>query len=484
MYNILSAILFLSAIAVMWTVVRGASKQSPDLLSMRNLFLAGLIVFQFTSGIVAFLLPDLMNPYAIPDRRGPGVIFTILLLAFTLSFFLIYKSGFIADRIVGLTKQRSLNTSWPNLLILSIALFISGALCRLVFIHIPGVGVYALQIGASFFALSAGLAAWAWIPRLFNPIPMLVSVFVILGGLAVLFTDSFGRRDMLGIALGFVWGAYYSSWRYMSYRKLVVRFSLMSIIGILFLSAYTSTRYNFGIKMASLGDRVRALADADLVQGTSDLFSGQNAATYSMYFVYTRPDMMEYDTLHSAKLLFTLPIPRKYWAGKPDALALTSVKEINDAGRPKGWNIGPGLVGHFINDNPFIAFPLYTVVLAVFFRFCDGMLKRHCLDPFIVLPMGVALGQVIAIPRGELGNFFAKTLFYILGSWIIMQIVARILQLFSPGSSMLASDSAEGGWDEGDGYSESDSDPDSDSGLYDGYEEYGSTEQDDSAYSY
>jgi len=288
--------------------------------------------------------------------------------------------------------------------------------------------------------------------------------------------DSFGRRDMLGIVLAFVWGAYYSTWRNISYKKLVFRFGILGIMGVFFLAAYSSTRFNYGIKMASLGDRVRALADADIAQGVTDLFSGQNAASYSIYFIETRPDSHSYDTLHSAKLFFALPFPRAAWPGKPNALAITSTQEINSVGMPKNWNIGPGLIGHFANDNPFLALPLYTFILAVFFKFTDGLLKKYNYDPFVVLPMGVALGQIIAVPRGELANFFGKTVFYIIGGWIAMQIIARFIQLLSPTSSMFVADDNQ----YGDGLDEDQSDHD----TYNGYEDYQSDDHDDSTYSY
>jgi len=432
MYSLLSIILLLSGIIIGVVVIRGASKQQPDLFSMRNLFLAGLLVFQYTSGIIALLLPDQYNPYAIADRRIPGLKYTFLLILFTLAFFAIYRSGFIARRIVSFTKARQIHANWMTLLTLSVTFFLLGLLCRFALVYIPYVGIYTFQLGATFFALSAGLAAWAWMPRLFNPLPMIVSAVVVLGGLAVFFSDSFGRRDILGLGLAFIWGAYHSQWQYMPFRKLIIRFALMATVGLVFLSAYTSTRYSLGGKIESLGDRVRVLAEADMKQGLADLFSGQHAASYSMYFLDTRPHVIEYDTLHSIKLFFVLPYPRSMWPEKPDALALTSVSEINDAGRPKGWNIGPGLVGHMANDNPFIALPLYALILAVFLRFTDEMITKHSRDPFVVLPMGVALGQVIAIPRGELATFFGKTLLYLVAGWIAMQIVSRALQLFSP----------------------------------------------------
>jgi len=438
MESLLSFILLFAIVIMIAVILYGASKQKPELLSMRNLFLAGLIVFQYTSGIVEFLNPDPTNPYAITDRSKPETLYVLVLFLFTIGFFLIYRSGFIAKKLITHVNKRQVYVTWPKLVVLALIFFVIGALCRTVLHYIPYFGLFAYMFGAAFLSLATGLAAWAWVPRIFNPIPFFTTVIVVLGGLGVLFSDSFGRRDMVGIVLAFVWGAYYSSWRYMPYKKLVLRFGFTSIIGMVFLAAFTSTRHIFGTTdVASVGERVTALATADIKLGVEDLFSGQHAAAYSMYFIKTRPDTIEYDTLHSLRLFLTLPIPRAMWSNKPDALALTSVKEINPVGKPPGWNIGPGLVGHIFNDNPVLALPIYVFILAIFFRVVDELLSKYSYDPFVVLPMGVALGQVIGIARGELGNFFAKTVLYMIGGWIAMQIIARLLQIVSPASSML-----------------------------------------------
>ncbi len=472
MLFLLSIILFISACILGGVILSDAAKQKTELMSMRNLFLAGLIVFQFTSGIIAFTVTDHNNPYAISDKTGPGIKYTIMLLLFTLGYMLIYRSGVVSNQIVKRINRKQVYVTWPKLCMLAISFFFLGVFCRLVLVYVPYFGIYLYLFGASFFALATGLAAWAWVPRLWNPIPMFVAGFVVLGGLGVLFTDSFGRRDMLGIVVAFVWGAYYSTWRYMNYKKLVLRFGTTVTIGVIFLAAFTSTRHEFGIGVESLSTRVTALAQADLLQGVMDLFSGQGAAADSLYFIDTRPEPFEYDTLHSVKLFLVLPIPRSMWMEKPDALGITSVQEIDHSDKPPGWNIGPGLVGHFANDNPFLALPLYTIILAIAFSFADGLLNKFTYDPFIVLPMGVALGQVIAIPRGELGNFCATTSLYIFGGWVMMQVVARVLQFVSPGSSMYIDDTgSDGNWgDEDQSWQDS------------GYQDYSDDQTHESAY--
>ena len=48
-------------------------------------------------------------------------------------------------------------------------------------------------------------------------------------------------------------------------------------------------------------------------------------------------------------------------------------------------------------------------------------------NPFAVIPSGIALGEIIAIPRGELGLFYFRTLLAVVSVTIAMRVMAKIL---------------------------------------------------------
>ena len=79
--------------------------------------------------------------------------------------------------------------------------------------------------------------------------------------------------------------------------------------------------------------------------------------------------------------------------------------QLNVQGVPEGYNIGPGILGHCANDNPWIALPLYAVLLALFLRLLDELLIVHPNNPFVVLPVGAAIGQLLGLARGETATF-------------------------------------------------------------------------------
>lgn len=176
---------------------------------------------------------------------------------------------------------------------------------------------------------------------------------------------------------------------------------------------------------------VAALKDASVGEGVLDLLTGQRAGLNSMWLIESRPQQMKYDTLHSLRLMIFFPIPRTFWQQKPDALAITMPKtELYVSGKPAGWNIGPGIIGHIQNDNPFIALWLYPLLIAGVLRFFDRATQWFSSNPFVVIPIGAAIGQVIAMPRGELGSFFFAAIVNITLSYIIMKVISTTLKLF------------------------------------------------------
>lgn len=429
---LLTILLIAGMIAVTTVVFRDASRANPPLFCLRNFFLAGLMVFQFSSGLMAVLFYDTRNPYAIADPMPFAMLYTGMLLAFTLCFLLIYRSGFLADRVASIARFRQGAVGWTRLTVLALVLFVSGVLCRLVLSHVPYFGLFFVKFGASFLAISVGLAVWAWMPRMWNPLSLAITLAVTLGSMATLTMGTSGRRDVLGVLMIGAWAAFYSHWQYLSYKRLLMYLAAFGSMAAVVLGAYTSTRHLISTDKTTVSARVQALASADLKSGIVDLLTGQGAAEISMYFLATRPNQLPYDTLHSVRLIVALPIPRARWPGKPDALGITSVKEINDYGKPPGWNIGPGLIGHMGNDNPFLAFPLYTLMLAVLLRFGDRILAQNSNNPFVVLPLGAALGQWIGVARGELGAFLALAVVYTIAAWVLMRVIAAATNLFAP----------------------------------------------------
>ncbi|MFZ9882467.1 MAG: hypothetical protein ACO3QC_13825, partial [Phycisphaerales bacterium] len=48
-------------------------------------------------------------------------------------------------------------------------------------------------------------------------------------------------------------------------------------------------------------------------------------------------------------------------------------------------------------------------------------------DPFVVVPLGAGLAQILGMPRGELGLFAFQLTTAIIGGWAVLRIVGPIV---------------------------------------------------------
>jgi hypothetical protein len=447
-----SAILLFLGVAIVVIMLYQYLRGTVELLSLRNFFLLGFLVFVISSGVLSLWYEDSGN-YPVNDWGRLGMIYAILSVLFIILFLSIYRAGFGMVRLASAFKMRTVQPGATAMLALSVAFVIAGGVL-LLGVQVPYLGIIAIQVGSAFLAIAVALASWVWTPRLFNPVVAMVAVSVILTALLMLFMYSgFGRRDMMGLGAAFAWGAYFGHWRYLAFRKLFLRFTVVGTLAAMLLALVTTTRYMHGAEVVSAQQKIANLSEGSMSEGLYSLATGQGVGGYSMYFIETRPRSVGYNPLHSLQLFFALPIPRAIWPGKPDALGITSVKEIRAVGKPENWNIGPGLIGHIWNDFPYVALPLYALLFALFFRFADELIIRNITNPFVVIPMGASLGQLIAVPRGELGNFSAKMVAYMLGAWVAMQLVGRFVGMFTGSGSIFADQGSEADewaddWDE------------------------------------
>ena len=68
----------------------------------------------------------------------------------------------------------------------------------------------------------------------------------------------------------------------------------------------------------------------------------------------------------------------------------------------------------------------------MFFRFFDEIVRLNIESPFVVLAVGSALGQFIGLPRGSVPNFAFIAVMTIAGSMLIMIMLGKVVERFSP----------------------------------------------------
>ncbi|MCC6659398.1 MAG: hypothetical protein IT437_00795 [Phycisphaerales bacterium] len=423
----LAMLLILAAVILAVMVLVQASRGTVELLSTRNFFLLGFIVFQLSSGVLT-LLAGAYDVLPVSDQPRAGAIYTFLVLLFIPVFLWAYKrkqlAHWVATRFTG-------NTDSPgpmSMLGLGYAFLVLAIVLKFAVVYIPYLGIIADAVGSSYLVLAVGIAAWAVAPRIFNaPVLALAMPLVLLCFITSVSRGAFGRRDIVAMVISMAWGAYYSHWRYVGLSRLLIPAGLVMVPGLLLFGAFTATRTS-GETAASPAQVVSRLISSNPLNGLYELGTGQFAAANSMWLIQTRPESYPFDPLHTARYVLFHPIPRSLWPGKPTALGLVMPDQGHVKRVDPNLNLGPGLIGHIYNDNPWLSFLPYTIVLGLFLGFLDELVRVRVWNPFVVLPIACGLGQIVALPRGELGLFFVLTVVYITGGWVAMTIVGMVLR--------------------------------------------------------
>lgn len=422
--------LLIVAISIVTLMLVDAVRGNEELLSLRNFFLFGFLIFQVTGG--AYVLSQgSVGEFVPSDLPAAAGAYCAKMTLFILIFLV---AGKVAtkplDRVYYARRKGNFRAAPFSLLIIALATIPLALLSQFVLVRVPIIGPGMKHLGFGMYAVGAGLAAWVAAPRLKNPAILFPAAGVVLFCMAMTFYQNFGRRDLLGVVVAVMWAAYYARWRSLSTGKLLLRLGVIGAAGTVLLFAFTSVRSGEFNKRGMI-ENIMSLRDAKISDGFADVLSGQAASMASMWLIESRPVDHEYDTLHSARVLVTMPIPRALWPQKPVALALSMPQtERHIPGKPDFYNIGPGIIGHVENDNPWIAMWLYPIFLAVMIRTLDRGCAWFADNPFIVLPMGAAIGQFIGIPRGELGTFVFIAIVNITGAFVIMQAIAIVLRTF------------------------------------------------------
>lgn len=400
-----------------------------DLMTIRNFFLIGFTLYQVTSGYITLNDPFSYSSELILSRpddiAGTYLVWVIL---FEVLFLAAYRFGFGARRLAKWTPIIRGEVREPILWIFAFTLLGVAALLRLS-VYIPYVAVISSHVGTAVAAVSAGLGAWVWARRPMNPAAAALMFGVLFLAIAIGITGEFGRRPIVAIAGCLVWGTYYSRWRSLPPATVLVRAAIFGIIPVILVAKYTAVRGNFYGSSAGPFQRISQIAKGSTMTGVKDLVAGQECAAWSMWLMERYPDTFEYRTLHTIKYYFQLPVPRAIYPDKPRTLAEIAWRDADMYDKPEGYTIGPGILGHAGSEGGLPALLLYAVVLGLFVRYFDAVLERSPSQPFVALPIGASLGNMLGLPRGETPNFAFEFTVGVLGALFILIVVARVLKV-------------------------------------------------------
>ena len=400
-----------------------------QLVSIRNLFIGGLILFQTVSGSLTLISGFTEIGAEVPSYLIPGSLFCLVLTVFIVIFLSTYRRAEWVERFA-IRRTRIRVSSKTRLVIAGLVLTGIGCALRFGGERIPYVAVLLPQIAAGCICGGAILIAIAWARSSWN-IVVLLNLLVACGaGGAALLVGAFGRRELLGLMIAVAWGLYQEKWCKMPVTRLLPRATLALTVALAGFTVFSASRVSGENVDRSLAQQVQRFFEIDpkaLEEMTIASLSGQFAGGISMWIIDERLNAGGYTPLHSFVYLATMPIPRDYWPDKPVGLGMIAVDEAGITGVSEGHSWGPGLVGHLWHDIALFSTPLYAVLLAFAFRYMDSRTVWSTNDPIAVAMFGSALGQVIGMPRGDIGLFMFNLLSAFLGVWFFGRLIGYAL---------------------------------------------------------
>lgn len=416
----------LMALVVMGVVFKQAASGKRPLLSIRNVFLAGVVLFQLSSGAISFYYQH-FGDTPIGDPVGSGLKFLGILATFLVIFFVAYDTGWFTFGIQNRIKLRAPIPGVGAMIVLALASLVVSGILELTLKNFGLIGILAELIGIAFAAMGAGAAAWLWAtrPRNLAMFLFMLAVVAVACGLSVF--ESFGRRGLVSVMVAAIWGVYHGGFKYISFKRAALPMAVIGAGGFILVAAFTSTRGEAG-KGVGIVENVTRLANANIGGGMVDLLSGQDAAGCSLWVIENRPEPFPYSPLASIYYVLVNPVPRIIWDDKPLGLGTQMVTQAMITGKGSEYSVGPGLVGHLVNDNPWLSVWLYPILLAAWFRILDDLLRRFPNHPYMVLPLGIELGEILGIARGEMGFFIFRSVVGMASAYFGTLILARFLR--------------------------------------------------------
>lgn len=417
------------SLSIIGGIVRGIIRDRA-IVTTRNAFLAGLLLFQVNAMILP-LATDQFGEIGPTHPQFSGTVMLGMLIAFTACFWVIYNKGWFR-----LGLQNKLGTTLPipsdkAIMIMAVLLLVSMIIFRLVLIYIPFFNILALIIAPGLGAGACAAICWVWARNIRNPVITAMTVAIVLTAFSLAIYQQFGRRDALSVLAACLWGAFHGGLKNVNFRRAAIPFAIVGGIAFLTVAALTSSRTEKSVDL-TVGQLFQRLFSADLVVGILGVVGGSDAGPISMWVVENRSDPSTWEFLHSVKYCGTMAFPRAIWdqyfsTPKPLAFGFTMIAEVGVTGKAPAFNVGPGLVGHMMNDNPLFAFPLYTIIIAAGLRLLDDRVNQDPNNPFAVIPVGCALGEIMALARGELGLFMFRTIVVITSAWIAVWLIGKVL---------------------------------------------------------
>lgn len=423
MEGLLIALLWLLAGGlVVMMLVQGMSRRV-DLFSIRNIYLAGFIIYQVVSPASALRTGQFYN-FRINNPVAAGKMFVIFVYVYTAIYLLSYHRIPLTRWLASKVSAGNAEAGDSMLTGLAITLIVTSLALRLIGLQVPLLRGLSINMSVAMAAAACAITGWIWGKRRMNPAVLSVVALVIGVSMVIALTGFYSRRPLISILAGFAWGAYYRWARQLTPSRLLFATVPLIIVTALVVSAFTAVR---GQMFRSNEGRVTftQMRGANLSQGSTDLVSGQATGSVAIWILEKYPAEIDYDHLFSLRYMVYYFVPRLLWEDKPGTLA----NDVAKLAKLRGVNrelitLPPGVVGYAAAEGGFYALLIYAVFFGQFTRFFDELIRLHPTNPFIILPVGCTTGQFLGLARGDIAVFTNLAIIGFISTFLILYITS------------------------------------------------------------
>lgn len=420
------------AIGLLVWMVRQYQTGQHELLSLRNIFLLGFVLFELYS--VANVASSgnfgqfpLNHPLA-TERR-----FELLATVFLVVFLLAYERPIglqrVTDRMGQLVAGR--RTSRRKVAPLAIAMTVGAILMRSYALAFPTgtISHVATLVSVAAAAVACGLAAW--ISRADRSVARrgLFCLVILVLNIPVAIVGQFSRRPLVALFGAVIWSLYYSRLRSGGSRKVMLKLGVLIILPLAAVAVFTDLRHA-GQSNGSVSEFINKLGDASgsTSSGAKTIATNLSTGSVTLWVEENYPKTFHARKLQTLQYFFGVAIPRGIWHSKPKPISDSIAVEAGLTGvNVLKIKVPAGIIGNAAAEGGLLADMVYAFLIAALLRMFDDAVLLNRWDPFLVVAVGSSLGQVLGLARGESSVFAAVFVGSVLATRAALAVVEWVM---------------------------------------------------------
>lgn len=417
--------LLLAAGLVVMILLQGLTRRV-ELMSFRNFYLAGFIVYQIISPMKV-VMAEGAGMFRLQNANDSGLILFVYALVFLPFYFFAYHKSVVGKWIARRFEVPPKVNSDFSLLLLGFCLVFVGVGARFS-TNLPVLRSVAYHFSVGLAVVACALVGWVWSRRRANLGVVIVGLLVLAVAVPLAVHGAYSRRALLGVGMGAAWGAYYGFGNRLRPVTLIAWLTPLVLLAVVLVSAYTSVRGNTRDINHTLTDTIREMASARIFDGVLDVFGGQQCGSAAMWCIENYPSQEEPRHLFSLRQMANQFVPRVWWPNKPKPLAneLARIARVDGVNR-SAITLTPGVIGYAAAEGGLYAVIAYALFFGGFTRLFDEIVQLNRNEPYTIAACGVAMGHMLGIARGDLANFTVNITVTFIATYVCIWLMRKML---------------------------------------------------------